>query len=83
MSLAKRSSTPNGTIHGGPCSVALLLETLDKAEAKALQKILDSPWRVWPHLRVEAELRDEGLVVGQGQVGKHRRRACRCYKAVA
>lgn len=80
MSLAKRSTTPKESIHGTPCSVGELLTTLDKSEAKALQVMLDSPWRVWPHNRIEAELREERLVVGQGQVGKHRRQDCRCFK---
>lgn len=80
MSLAQRATSPQKAIHGTPCSVGELLSELDKVEAKALQTMLDSPWRIWPHLHVEEAIRAEGHPVGQGQVGKHRRKACRCFK---
>jgi hypothetical protein len=80
MSLAERATTPKKPIHGTPCSVGELLATLDKAEAHALRTMLDAPWRVWPHLHVEEACRAEGHPVGQGQVGQHRRQACRCFK---
>lgn len=81
MSLATRATTGSTKrIHGTPCSIGELLSTLEKAEAKALQTMLDAPWRVWPHLHVEEAVRTEGYTVGQGQVGKHRRRACRCFR---
>lgn len=83
MSLAKRATTPIKAIHGIPCSVGELLASLDKAEAKALQVMLAAPWRMWPHNHIEQALWDEGHAVGQGQVGKHRRKGCRCFKDAA
>lgn len=80
MTLANRVTSPVKPIHGTPCSVAELLASLDKTEAKALQAMLDAPWRVWPHNHIEQAIWDEGHPVGQGQVGKHRRNVCRCAK---
>lgn len=81
MSLANRATAPQKAIHGTPCSIAELLATLPKAESKALQTMLDAPWRMWPHNHIEEALRAEGHPVGTGQVGKHRRNVCRCKDA--
>lgn len=81
MSLATRATTaPTRRINGTPCSIGELLTTLPKAESAALQTMLDAPWRVWPHNHIEDAIRGEGYVAGSGQVGKHRRKTCRCFK---
>lgn len=81
MSLAKRATTPPVVgKQGMPCPIATLLDTLPKSEAKGLQDMLDSPWRVWPHTDVEKAIEDEGHRIGIGSVGKHRRLTCRCGK---
>jgi hypothetical protein len=63
------------------CPIAHLLDTLPEEEAKGLQHMVDSPWRLWPHSEVEKALEDEGHRIGIGSVGKHRRGTCRCFKA--
>lgn len=82
MSLAVRAKTPpqlKGP--GSPCPIDVLLtEKLDPNEAKGLQTMLDSPWRIWPHREIERALEEEGHAVGIGSVGKHRRGTCRCAK---
>lgn len=84
MSLAERITAPKGGSNQGlPCSVAELLVSLPDAEAAALKVMLDAPWRVWGHQRIEDILADEGHPVGIGAVGKHRRGKCRCSKASA
>lgn len=81
MSLAEKLATPKGGSNQGlPCSVATLLTDLPVAESAALQSMLDSPWRIWGHQRIEVTLADEGHSVGTGSIGKHRRRTCRCSK---
>jgi len=79
MSLAARSKTPPTLAQPGtPCSVGRLLAELPKAEAGGLREMLDAPWRVWPHSEIEKALEAEGHRFGQGQVGRHRRKTCRC-----
>lgn len=80
MSLAEQANL-TGSRQGMPCSVATLLEELDAtkpSEAEALRMMLDSPWRVWGHTAIEEALEAEGYSVGTGQIGKHRRKRCRC-----
>lgn len=82
MSLAEKLAAPKGgSKQGLPCSVATLLHELPDDECTALQAMLDAPWRIWGHQRIEGILLEEGHSVGTGSIGKHRRRTCRCAKA--
>ena len=81
MSRVEKLTAPKGgTNQGLPCSVAVLLRELPPEEATALQVMLDAPWRIWGHQRIEGVLHQEGHSVGTGSVGKHRRQTCRCTK---
>jgi hypothetical protein len=80
MPLSERVNNPNTSYPRTPCSIGQLLKDLPPAEAKALKKMLDAPWRVWPHTAIEAALRDEGHPFGDQMVGKHRRSQCSCAK---
>jgi hypothetical protein len=81
MSLAARAAAPKGSYPRTPCSVRTLLDTLPKGEAKALQDMLDAPWRIWTHKAIEAAVTDEGHHIGDQQVGRHRRGQCSCGDA--
>ena len=79
MSLAGRAARgPDAPVHGAPCSVGELLDTLPSEEAAALQHMLDDGW---PASKVWEACNAEGLYVGRQTVGIHRRRQCRCYSA--
>lgn len=80
MSLAERlQSQPRG--QGMPCSVAVRLRELPPDDAAALQAALGAPWRIVGHAKIEDDLAAEGLAVGVGSVGKHRRGTCRCSRS--
>lgn len=84
MSFANRAKEGPGRARPGiPCSVGALLESLPPDEAAGLRDILDAPWRVWPHVKVEEAIREEGHQVGDQQVGRHRRGRCGCGRADA
>ena len=81
MSLAERVDTRGTNKQGLPCSVAELLASLPDDEAAAFKAMLDAPWRVWGHQRIEDVVAEEGhYTLGKGAVGKHRRRTCRCSR---
>lgn len=83
MPLADRITQPDSSYPRTPCSIGTLLRELPTAEAKALRKMLDAPWRVWTHRAIEQALRDEGHPFGDQMVGKHRRGQCSCAKKAA
>lgn len=83
MPLSERVNKPNTSYPRTPCSVGALLADLEPNEAQALKKMLDAPWRVWPHLAIETAIREEGHAVGNQQVGKHRRGQCSCARKAA
>ena len=79
MSLADRAARgPDAPVHGAPCSVGELLDTLPSEEAEALQHMLDDGW---PASHIYAAVLAEGHTCGRQTIGIHRRRQCRCYSA--
>lgn len=79
MSLADRAARgPDAPVHGAPCSVGELLDTLPPEEAEALHTMLTGPW---PASRIYEAVIAEGHRVGRQTIGIHRRRQCRCYAA--
>jgi len=85
MSLKDRTAAPPRG-HGLPCSVASARKQLDADDVAILDAWLDAvngdPQRRtdW---QIAVDLTDEtGVRVSDQQVGKHRRRTCRCYRGV-
>lgn len=81
MALSDRLTAPPPPIHGLPCSIGALLDSLDDAEAKALQQMLDST--AWNATMIYDAVRDEGHMIGRQSINRHRGRKCRCFKAAA
>lgn len=79
MALKDRIESPEYGLTGKPCSVGVLLDTLDGDELAALKKILAD--RNWSQAMVWKALADEGYEVGLQSVNRHRGRKCRCAKA--
>lgn len=88
MSLAERAQTRPETIHGTPCSVGALIDSLDGDELAALQKImygrpgLTEPARGkqgWTERQVFEAVTAEGYTVAKNQINEHRGKRCRCY----
>lgn len=68
---------PTGAKRQGlPCSVASLLASLHDDDRAVLEAVL-ADWSIG-HNAVERTLKDKGMRVGTGAVGKHRRGSCRC-----
>lgn len=80
MSLAERVKTPPATaIHGLPCSVGLLLDTLEGDELDALKAMLGTPeQRGWSQSDIYDALTSEGYEVGRQSINRHRSGRCRC-----
>lgn len=78
MALADRVHNPAPGIHGMPCSVGVLLDTLQGAELDALKQMLAS--REWSQAMVWKALTDEGYEVGLQSINRHRGSRCRCAK---
>jgi hypothetical protein len=78
MSLTERVKSPQRNVTGMPCSVRVLLDTLEGAELDALQVMLAS--RDWSQAMVWKALTDEGYEVGMQSINKHRGLKCRCAK---
>jgi hypothetical protein len=81
MALADRVKNPAPNIHGTPCSVRTLLDTLQGDELAALQHMLGS--REWSQAMVWKALVDEGYEVGQQSINRHRGGKCRCARRPA
>lgn len=78
MALADRITTPpQQGVHGFPCSIGVLLDTLEGAELKALNQILYELG--WNATQVYDALRDEGYTVGRSSINRHRNERCRCF----
>jgi hypothetical protein len=86
MNLATKLATPPARSGNGPkCSVGNALATLDAANRDALQAALDlrtaSGEYAWPEPALKAEVTaDDGPFIGEGAIGKHRRRQCGCFR---
>ena len=76
MALADRVKTKPDRAHGLPCSVGALLSGLPDDESAALQQMLTEGWS---QRQIFEALRDEGHVVGQQTINRHRSRSCRCF----
>jgi len=76
MALSDRVTTIKKAMHGLPCSVGVLLDTLHGDELAALQTILAD--REWSQAMVWKALTDEGYEVGLNSINKHRGLKCRC-----
>lgn len=76
MALADKVKNKPERIHGLPCSVGALLDELPTDEADALQQMLTEGWS---QKQIFDALRDEGHVVGQQTINRHRSRSCRCF----
>jgi hypothetical protein len=84
MALADRISDAPQPMHGTPCSVGTLLETLDGTELDALRTMLGTPEaRGWSASSIYDALVAEGHKVGYQQINKHRGGKCRCVQAAA
>jgi hypothetical protein len=82
MALADRVKNKPQTIHGLPCSVGLLLATLEGDELKALKTMLGSPQqRGWSEGDIYDALTAEGHKVGRQSINRHRGGRCRCKVA--
>ena len=81
MALADKVQNPQRNMHGMPCSVRVLLDTLEGAELAALKHMLAS--RKWSQAMVWKALTDEGHEVGLQSINKHRGGNCRCAKVRA
>lgn len=79
MALADRKAPESK--HGLPCSVGVLLDTLEGAELKAFQKMLGtSERRGWPAGAIWEACRDEGHEIGLQSINRHRGGKCRCAR---
>jgi len=81
MALADKVHNPQRNMSGTPCSVGLLLDTLEGDELAALKHMLAS--REWSQAMVWKALTDEGHEVGLQSINKHRGGNCRCAKVRA
>lgn len=83
MALSDRlNHPPVASFHGIPCSIGNLLNTLEGDELAAFRHMLDTPAQ-WNATAIYNAVRDEGLEIGRQSINRHRRGACRCYKAAA
>ena len=79
VALADR--TPPATIHGLPCSVGELLNTLEGAELAAFKVMLGTPEkRGWSATAIWQACQDEGHQIGLQSVNRHRGGKCRCAR---
>lgn len=79
MALADRIKNPAANMTGLPCSIGALLETLEGDELAAL-KLMLAPDSGWSQAMIWKTLMDEGYVVGQQSINRHRGGNCRCAK---
>lgn len=78
MALVDRLETTPQRIHGKPCSIGALLDRLDPPEQNALNAMMHELG--WSARRIYTALEAEGYEVGEQTIGRHRSRACRCFK---
>lgn len=81
MALADRLNTPPKPMHGLPCSVGVLLDTLQGDELDALRTMLgNNQQRGWGASDIWRALTDEGYEVGLQTINRHRGGKCRCQR---
>lgn len=79
MALADRLHETPHRNPGGTCSVGALLDRLPEPESDALNKMLNELG--WSQNKIYDAIVDEGHEVGRQTIGRHRSRACSCFKA--
>jgi hypothetical protein len=79
MALFDRLESTPQRIQGLPCSIGALLDRLPENEQAALNAMLHELG--WSAGRIYEALCAEGHEVGRQTIGRHRSRACRCFKA--
>ena len=81
MSLSERVTERPESKHGMPCSVAVLLNTLEGDELDALVSMLGTPEQPgWTAGDIYDALAAEGYKVGYQSINRHRGRKCRCSR---
>jgi hypothetical protein len=75
MSLAELYGSINSPRIGQPCSVALLLENLDKSDREFLLGLFASDES---HVKIARLLKANGTPVSDSVIGRHRRGECKC-----
>lgn len=79
MALSDRLLNKPETIHGKPCSVGVLLTTLEGNDLDALRTMLGTPERRgWSEGDIYDALTAEGYSVGRQSINRHRGGRCRC-----
>ena len=82
MALADRKAPP--AMHGLPCSIGELLNSLEGDELAAFKTMLGTPTnRGWSATAIWQACRDEGYQIGLQSVNRHRGGKCRCAKETA
>lgn len=61
--------------HGEPCSVTVILNSLDKADRADLQTVLDSPA---PGVHIAQALTNRGHKIRAHTIQRHRNHNCAC-----
>jgi hypothetical protein len=81
MSLAERITDQPPRIHGLPCSVGHLLDTLEGDELAAFKVMLGTPEQPgWDASAVWEAVTAEGHHIGRQSISRHRRGRCRCER---
>lgn len=84
MALADRITAPPAPMHGTPCSVGTLLDTLEGDELDALKTMLGTrEQRGWSQDAIYDALTSEGYSVGRQSINRHRGGKCRCAQKAA
>ena len=78
MALADRLDQQPRRTTGKPCSVGALEETLEGKESDALHSMMYELG--WSQAAIFEALTEEGHVVGEQTINRHRSRGCRCFK---
>ena len=81
MSLAEKLKEATRTGPGLPCGVAVLIETLEGEDRKALEIIFStkSVRGTVPNTKLHKILISEGHDIAFASIRHHRAQACRCY----
>lgn len=81
MSLADRLTERPARIHGLPCSVGALLDTLKGDELEAFKVMLGTPEQPgWDASAVYDAVTAEGHHIGRQSISRHRGGKCRCER---
>ena len=64
--------------NAGSCKVETVSKTLSAEDRKILQESIDN--HEWPIKRLARALADRGLQISDTPLGRHRQKACACYR---